>query len=394
MLARTRGHTTLGWALLLGLGCRSRIEVEHASLAWTSRPARACPSVSPRGAVELSYRLISASGCTSARPCLLLQGPRVSQLEYVELSLDGEGPRVERTQTLALRPGSIRGTAGATIRGEELVISSGGLGAMTLTLARLGTDGELQWQSALPIPESRWQRPLVLGDEVAVLAEGVTVTLHFVDRRGTPRREVALGETSALWLDGCLLRAGDRLFAAWVGDANYGDGQDRGTALHTAWISVATGEVLRGRTQQAEGLGHQLACARRDTDVAVLVLDGRGTIHSTIMGADSDFDGPLTLVAKLDGTYDFWRPQLVADGDGFAAAWDAVPREDERMRPRGFVSYLDREGRRTRIVELGSSARDVRLIPGSSGVTAVYWSGGRRLSAAEVDCGGAGRPGP
>lgn len=300
---------------------------------------------------------------------------------------------MERTQTIALRPGSIQSTAGATISGQDIVLSSGGLGAMTLTLARLGTDGELQWQSALAIPESRWQRPLVLGDEVVVLADGAAVTLHFVDRRGSPRREITLGETSALWYDGCLLPAGDRLFAAWVGDANYDDGQDRGTVLRTAWISVATGEVLRERTQRAAELGHQLACARRDADMAVLVLDARGTIHSTIMGAESEFDRPLIVVAKLDSTYDFWRPQLVADGDGFAAAWDAVRREDDRMPPRGFVSYLDRGGRRTRIVELGFGARDVQLIPGSSGVTAVYWSGGQRLSTAEVRCGGVGHRG-
>jgi|JI6StandDraft_1071083.scaffolds.fasta_scaffold00232_5 hypothetical protein len=387
-------NRTLCWGVVLLLlsACLPATRVTPTSPAWTTRPRTACPHSLLLGDVELRYTPANVVGCSAERPCILLHGPR-GDLRYIEFSLT-DGLKIERDQMLSLAPGAINGRMGAALTGEEIVITLGSRSASSATVAKFSKSGDLLWQTTQELAENYWQRFAVSDDEVAVLFVASTgATLQAFGRMdGVPRRTAQLVERRFEIYDACLLRVGDELFAAWIGKERYVDQGD--TILDSAWISTVTGDVRPGPRYRHKPLGHALECAPQGDDVGILLLEEDGLMRFTRVGPPGTAARSMDVAMDLraNSIYKFHEPQLVADGGGFAVAWDARERGHDPSPPRPFVSFLDLDGRRTRIVRLDHHGANIRLVPGPHGPSALYWTGNSRLSAARVRCGGEGPP--
>jgi hypothetical protein len=353
-------------------GCAPTVRFEPGAPAWEARPGRACPRVESLGAVDLGGGHIVATGCTAERPCLLVADAKASSVHYVELSLPGL--QIVRQQPIPAPSELLRGELAATLTDRELVIVSGRIDR--IYLAGFTTSGELRWQAEVePLQDSHWQRIQVIGDDVALLFQHHGTRLALFGRDdGVLRRAVDLGAPEGHWHDGCITQADGRLFAAWLGDLNFDQSYDRRPTVESAWIDPATGEVRRGERQTAQRLGRQLVCAPHGREVGVAILGERDKLHFSRIGPDGTTRALRTVTTMRSRAHNYGEPQLLASDDGFAAAWGASWSGHDDQPPREFVTFLDLDGRRTRIVELGKHTTTDRLLAGPRGPTALYRS--------------------
>lgn len=360
---------------MLLAACAPNIRWDPAHVAWTARPARACPRLTSLGEFPTRADPVHAAACGPDRACLVLREEAYNHaatgLLYAEVSLAGP-PRILRSVRLAHPARAGITWVRAATDGDGVVVAHEDSSSEDAWLAEYRTTtGALRWGTRITADDHEWRGLAITADSVITLGRGDRTTLRVHARDdGQLRHNVALGPDGEYIESGCLALLGDQAVAAWLHDPD-----DQFSHFHprhsyslglswvgyvnytvaVAWVDLATGQVRR-EAQVGDVLqGTELACTRHGDAVVLVWLKRDGEMRW--LRLDDAPALPQLVTRNLrnrKAPHEFHLLQLLSTADGLVATWSSdgyghLGRHDI-PRPQ-FITVLDDHGRATRVRE-------------------------------------------